>query len=92
MVSVGADLVVCIWSVNWETPSLDLRARLEGHLGNITCCVLSPQNDSLVASAGEDCVVTLGFSLNIVVVSIIHSALSLKIVYIIRTVQISALV
>ena len=57
MVSVGSDLVVCIWSVNWETPSLDLRARLEGHLGNVHCVVLSPQNDSLVATAGEDCVV-----------------------------------
>lgn len=57
LVTVGADSMVCIWHVNWDAPSCDLRAQLEGHLGTVHCCAISPANDNLVVTAGEDCVV-----------------------------------
>ena len=57
LVSVGADSVVCVWHINWDAPTCEIRARLCGHLGSIHCCCISPANDNLIVTAGEDCVV-----------------------------------
>mmetsp|Transcript_2622 Transcript_2622/g.6090 ORF Transcript_2622/g.6090 Transcript_2622/m.6090 type:complete len:355 (+) Transcript_2622:787-1851(+) len=59
MVTVGADSIVCVWHVNWEIPTCDLRARLEGHLGVINSVAVSPNSDTFIVSAGEDCVARL---------------------------------
>jgi len=43
----------------WDAESYELKARLEGHLGAVTCVAICPMNDNLIATGGEDQTVRL---------------------------------
>mmetsp|Transcript_73060 Transcript_73060/g.152539 ORF Transcript_73060/g.152539 Transcript_73060/m.152539 type:complete len:403 (-) Transcript_73060:14-1222(-) len=55
LVSVGAEGTVAIWDS--ETGLLD--SRLAGHIGAVNCCAISPINEELIATGGEDHTVRL---------------------------------
>lgn len=59
LATVGADGLLCVWHVNWDAPSCELRARLEGHLGTVNSVAISPANDNLIVTVGEDAIVRL---------------------------------
>lgn len=55
LASTGAEGTVAIW--NAKTGALD--CRLMGHIGCVTCVSISPANDELLATGGEDHTVRL---------------------------------
>jgi len=62
MITASADSLIGIWRVGWgrgtkETVTLDLMAKLKGHIGSIYTLAVCPTNENLIASAGEDAAV-----------------------------------
>jgi WD40 repeat protein len=55
LVSSGAEGTIAVWNV--QDGSLD--CRINGHIGQITCVAISPAQDELLASGGEDHTVRL---------------------------------
>jgi len=55
LVSVGAEGTIAVWDA--ESGMLD--CRLMGHIGAVNCCAVSPSNEELLATGGEDHTVRL---------------------------------